>query len=94
MNSKWDEEFDFMEEGDKKETKKKQPPKGSKMTYGNDDFGDLEDDDNGLKLPSIGGNKPTGSSSKSNKKSNQIQLEELNTKKDNNKSKASFNPYE
>lgn len=64
------------------------------MTNGSNDFDDLEDDGNGLKLPIIGGKNTNKSLEKSKKKSNEMQLEELSVKKENNKSKASLNPYE
>lgn len=64
------------------------------MTNGSNDFDDLEDDGNGLKLPIIGAKNTNKSLEKSKKKSNEMQLEELSAKKENNKSKASLNPYE
>ncbi len=74
MANKWDDEFDFMEEG-KKGNKKKDPKKGSTNAYGSDDFGDLEDEDNGLKLPSIGGKNTNKTTDKSKKNLNQVNLE-------------------
>lgn len=55
-----------MDEGEKKQGKKSGPKKGKKNTYGDNDFADLEDDEKGIKLPSI--NRPTYQNTEKSKK--------------------------
>lgn len=80
-----------MDEGEKKQGKKSDPKKGKKNTYGDNDFADLEDDDKGIKLPSINNKQSYQNTEKSKKNLGKIALEEISIKKDSSNSKSYLN---
>lgn len=77
-----------MDEGEKKPNKKNDPKKAKKNTYDENDFADLEDEDKGIKLPSINNRPSYQNTEKSKKNIGKIALEEISIKKDSSNSKS------